>query len=84
LWINVKLHTLVNITVKNHGKIASVLFLISTYTRLYTIKKIDVHQGMVKVYVNTVNVSHDIVYMSMYMEMSLKACVDIVSVPHLA
>jgi hypothetical protein len=35
---------------------------------------VNVHQDMVKVYVNTVNVAHDIVYMSMYMEMSPMTC----------
>jgi hypothetical protein len=33
-----------------------------------------VHHYMVKVYVNTVNVSHDMVYMTMYMAMSPMTC----------
>jgi hypothetical protein len=41
---------------------------------------------MAKVYVDMVNVSHNVVYMSMYMvnvpHDMLKSCVDIVNVPH--
>jgi hypothetical protein len=47
----------------------------STYIdKALVIDMVNVHQDIVKVYVNTANVSHDMVYMSIYMEMPVMTC----------
>jgi hypothetical protein len=61
------IYTIYTLRTKGARSAHVVLVYIYIYIHMYIHIYIYVLHGMVKVYVNTVNVSHDIVYMSMYM-----------------